>query len=94
VPRRDTELDTQLARGEPIGKRMTVGAMAAWKEAREHESEPWGRIKKTDIKRIRAGALASKRVDQLGRQDFIAYLEARRTAGAAPATAANDVIWL
>ena len=74
--RREGELDTQRARGEPIGKRMTVGEMATGSEDRA--SEPWGRTKTTDIRRIRASGLADKRVDQLTRQDFIAYVANRR----------------
>jgi integrase len=92
MTRREAALDEQRARGEPIGKRMTVDQMANWYEKRARD--PWGRTKKMDIKRIRAGSLASKRVDQLTRQDFIAYVEARRAAGAGPATAGNDLIWL
>jgi integrase len=90
--RRETELDTQRARGEPIGQRMTVAKMVEWYEKRDRES--WGRTKKEDLKRIRLGDLAGRRVDQLTRQDFIAYVEARRAAGAGPATANNDLIWM
>lgn len=89
--RRESALDEQRARGEPIGKRMTVGEMAAWYEDR---STDWARTKTTDIRRIKAGGLAARRVDQLTRQDFIAYTEGRRRAGAGPATAGNDLIWL
>jgi integrase len=90
--RRESELDTQRARGETIGHRMTLEQMVTWYEGRERD--PWGRTKKADLKRLRAGSLASRRVDQLCRQDFIGYIEARRAGGAGPATAGNDLIWL
>lgn len=92
--RREADLDTQRARGEPMGKRMTLGDMVAWYEGRERESEPWGRTKKADLARLKVGPLKDKRADLLTRGDFIAYIDARRNAGAGPATASNDLIWL
>lgn len=94
LTRREAALDVQRARGEPFGGRMTVAEMVTWYEARERPAEPWGRTKRTDLKRIREGGLAGKRVDLLTKQDFIAYVEGRRDAGAGPATAGNDLIWL
>ena len=93
MKRREAALDAQRARGEPVGRRMTLGELVAWYEARERADQPWGRTKRADLARLRAGPLAARRVDALTRQDFIAYVEGRRQAGAGPATAANDVIW-
>lgn len=90
--KRESTLDAQRARGETLGKRMTVEEMVEWYESRE--KEPWGRTKREDLKRIRRGNLAGKRVDTLTRQDFIAYIDERRSSGAGPATAGNDIIWL
>ncbi|HEY0504270.1 MAG TPA: site-specific integrase [Lysobacter sp.] len=94
MTRREADLDTQRARGEPVGKRMTLGDMVAWYEGREREGEPWGRTKKADLARLKLGPLRDKRADMLARSDFIAYIDGRRKEGAGPATAANDLIWL
>ncbi|WP_426281701.1 integrase [Lysobacter soli] len=94
MTRREADLDTQRARGEPMGKRMTLGDMVAWYEGREREGEPWGRTKKADLARLKVGPLREKRADMLTRSDFIAYIDGRRDTGAGPATAANDLIWL
>lgn len=92
--RREAALDAQRARGEPLGKRMTVAEMVEWYEDRERAEDPWGRTKRADLQRIRKSTLADKRVDRLTRQDFIGYVEERRTGGAGPATAGNDLVWL
>lgn len=94
MTRREAELNAQRARGEAVGKRMTVDEMIAWYVQRERADQPWGRTKKADLARLKAGTLADKRVDRLTRPDFIAYIERRRADGAGPATAANDIIWL
>jgi integrase len=94
ITRREAELNTQRARGEPVGQRMTVEQMVEWYEARERPDARWGRTKRSDLARIRSGPLAGKRVDRLTRPDFIAYIERRRGDGAGPATAGNDLIWL
>lgn len=92
--RRKAALDVQRARGEPVGKRMTLGDMVAWYEGRERVEEPWGRTKKADLARLRVGPLKDKRADTLTRGDFVGYIDGRRNAGAGPATAGNDLIWL
>lgn len=94
MTRREAALDAQRARGEPVGKRMTLGDMVAWYEGREREGEPWGRTKKADLARLKLGPLKDKRADTLTRADFIAYIDGRRDGGAGPATAGNDLIWL
>ncbi len=91
--RREADLDIQRARGEPPGKRMTLGDMLAWYEGRERDGEPWGRSKKADLARLKAGPLKDQRADLLTRGDFIAYIDGRRREGAGPATASNDLIW-
>ncbi len=93
MTRREAELQTQRSRGEAVGRRMTVEQMIEWYQTRERTDKPWGRTKRTDLARMKAGALAGKRVDQLTRADFIAYTEKRRSDGAGPATATNDLIW-
>jgi integrase len=94
IRRREAELEGQRARGEAVGKRMTIGEMVTWYEGRERPEEPWGRTKKADLLRLKLGALADKRADRMGASDFIDYIDSRRDAGAGPATAGNDVIWL
>lgn len=94
LTRREAELQGQRARGEPVGQRMTIAEMVTWYEGRERPEDPWGRTKKADLAALRTCDLASKRVDRLIRQDFIEQIERRRKAGAGPATASNDLIWL
>jgi integrase len=94
MTRREAALQVQKARGEPVGTRMTLGDMVEWYEGRERPGEPWGRTKKADLARLKAGILKDRRADTLTRQDFIAYVEKRRKGGAGPATAGNDLIWL
>ncbi|UZW61545.1 site-specific integrase [Lysobacter enzymogenes] len=93
MARREAELSAQRARGQPAGKRVTMGDLVAWYETRERPEEPWGRSKKADLKRLKTGALKDRMVDTITRGDFVAYIDARRNAGAGPATAANDLIW-
>lgn len=94
LTRREAELAGQRARGETVGTRMTVAQMITWYSGQMAADNPWGRSKTADLLRIGTGALADKRVDRLGHADFIAYTQGRRAAGAGPATAANDLIWL
>lgn len=94
LTRREATLQGQRARGEPVGPRMTVAEMVKWYEGRERPEDPWGRTKKADLAALRTSDLAPKRVDRLTRQDFIEQIERRRKAGAGPATASNDLIWL
>ncbi|MFT3807174.1 site-specific integrase [Arenimonas sp.] len=94
LKRREGALAVQRSRGEVVGRRMTVAEMVSWYETREPKDQPWGRTKKRDLSALRTGRLASRRVDQLTRRDFIEQIEARRAAGAGPSTAANDIIWL
>lgn len=92
--RRETELAAQRARGETLGSRMTLGQMVEWYEGREDKARPWGRTKRAELARLKVAALADKRADRLEAPDFIAYIRQRRKAGAGPATAGNDLVWL
>lgn len=94
MTRREADLNTRRARDEPMGKRMTVGDMVAWYERRERKDEPWGRMKKGGLARLKTCALKDKRVDMLTRGNIIAYIDGRRDAGAGPATALNDLLSL
>lgn len=94
LTRREAELAGQRARGETVGTRMTVAQMITWYSGQMATDNPWGRSKTADLTRIGDGPLADKRVDRLTHADFIAYTQGRRKAGAGPATAANDLIWL
>lgn len=94
LARREAALEGQRARGEPPGKRMTLGQLVSWYEGRERPDQPWGRSKRADLARLKTGDLRDRKVEELGRRDFIAYIEARRASGAGPATAGNDIIWL
>ncbi len=91
---REAELAGQRARGETVGVRMTVAQMFTWYSAQMAADNPWGRSKTADLARIRTSDLSDKRVDRLTQGDFIAYVQQRRKAGAGPATAGNDLIWL
>jgi integrase len=93
LTRREAELQAQRARGEAVGRRMTIEQMIEWYQGRERPDKPWGRTKRADLARMKAGPLAGKRADQLTRADFIGYTEWRRAQGAGPATASNDLIW-
>jgi len=94
LTRREAALQVQRARGEPLGKRMAWGELVRWYEERERPGDGWGRTKRADLARLRTASLQDRRVDTLTRQDFINYVESRRAAGAGPATASNDLIWL
>lgn len=94
LARRESALEGQRARGEPPRRRLTLGQLVTWYEGRERPDQPWGRSKRADLARLKAGALQDRLVDSLGRRDFIEYVEGRRAAGAGPATAGNDIIWL
>lgn len=93
MTRREAELQAQRSRGEAVGRRMTVEQMIQWYQERERPDNPWGRTKRADLARMKAGPLAGKRVDLLTRGSFIEYTEWRRAEGAGPATASNDLIW-
>lgn len=92
--RREASLSAQRARGEPVGARMTLAEMITWYEGRERTDNPWGRTKRADLAALKKATIASRRADQLTRQEFIAHVEARRAGGAGPATAGNDLIWI
>jgi integrase len=94
LARREAALQAQRARGEPLGRRMTVAEMVGWYEQRERTDARWGRTKRFELARLKDGPLSTRRVDSLTRQDFIAHIERRRAAGAGPATAGNDLVWL
>lgn len=94
MARREAAIEGRRARGEPPGKRMTLGQLVSWYEGRERPDEPWGRSKRADLARLKTCDLRDRKVEELGRRDFIAYVEGRRAAGAGPATANNDIIWL
>lgn len=92
--RREAELDQRRARGEPLGQRVTLGELIAWYETDVGELTPWGRTKTADLARLRGYAIAERQVARLAAADYIEHVEDRRRAGAGPATAGNDLIWL
>lgn len=92
--RREAELDGQRARGEAFGSHMTLAQMVEWYESREDKGNPWGRTKRSDVGKLKKGPLAPRRADRLTAKDFIDHVRERRAAGAGPATAGNDLIWL
>lgn len=92
--RRESELDMQRARGEPVGRAPTLGELLDWYSKDIRELTPWGRSKEADLRRLRGYTLASIVSTRLTARDFITHVEARRRGGAGPATAANDLIWL
>jgi integrase len=80
------------ARGESPGGRETVAALVRW--YREDAVSGWGRTKAADLAALERSGLAGKVAARLTALDVIEHVRARRSAGAGPATAANDVIWL
>lgn len=87
LSRRELAMQGQKARGELVGRRMTLSALVAWYELRERPDQPWGQSKRADLARLKAGDLKDRKAEDLGRRDFIACIEARRAAGAGSATA-------
>lgn len=92
--RREAELDQQRARGEPVGKGITLNELLEWYGKDIKALTPWGRTKEADLKRLRSYDIAKKNVLRLTTGDYIAHVEIRRHEGAGPATANNDLIWL
>ena len=92
--RRETELDQQRARGEPLGKGATLVELLHWYTEEKKKISPWGRTKEADLKRLAGYDLAKKNVLRLSAADYIAHVEDRRREGAGPSTANNDLIWL
>lgn len=92
--RRETELDQQRARGEPLGKCASLAELLEWYGKDIKELTPWGRTKDADLKRLAGYEIAKKNVLRLTTADYIGHVEARRRDGAGPATANNDLIWL
>ena len=92
--RRESELDQQRARGEPLGKGSTVAELLTWYGESIKELTPWGRTKEADLRRLAGYDISKKNALRLTAGDYIAHVEARRREGAGPATANNDLIWL
>lgn len=92
--RREAELDQRRARGEPLGQRVTLGELIAWYESDIGELTSWGRTKTADLARLRGYPIAERQVARLTTADYIEHVEMRHRAGAGPATAGNDLIWL
>jgi hypothetical protein len=96
--RLESELDQERARGEPIGKSATLAELLDWYGQDIKELTPWGapreRTKEADLKRLRGYEIAKENALRLTTSNFIAHVEARRSDGARPATAGNDLIWL
>lgn len=92
--RRESELDQQRARGEPVGRIPTFGELLDWYGREIKQRSPWGRTKEADLKRLAGYDLAKKVATRLTTGDYIAHINARRDEGAGPATANNDLIWL
>jgi integrase len=92
--RRETELDQQRARGEPVGKGITLDELLDWYGKDIKALASWGRTKEADLKRLRNYDISKKSVLRLTTGDYIAHVEIRRHEGAGPATANNDLIWL
>lgn len=54
--RREAELDQQRARGEPLGKGVTLAELLRWYGKVIRELTPWGRSKAADLKRLASTA--------------------------------------
>lgn len=92
--RRETELDLQRARGEPVGKGASLSDLLIWYGRDIKELTPWGRTKDADLRRLAGYEISKKNVLRLTSADYISHVESRRRDGAGPATANNDLIWL
>ncbi len=92
--RRESELDQQRARGEPLGKGSTVAELLTWYGDSIKELTPWGRTKEADLRRLAGYEISKKNPLRLTAGDYIAHVEARRREGAGPTTANTDLIWL
>ena len=92
--RREAELDQQRARREPLGKGSTLAELLEWYGKEIKELTPWGRTKEAALKRLASYEIAKRNVLRLTTADYIGHVEDLRPAGAGPATAGNDLIWL
>lgn len=92
--RRESELDQQRARGEPLGVRHTLKELIDWYIAEVKASANWGRTKEADLNRLRGYPIAAKRAANLSVADYLQHAAERRSEGAGPATVGNDFIWI
>lgn len=92
--RREAELDQMRARGEPIGKRYTLGQLITWYREEVGPTAEWGRSKEADLKRLEGYAIAARPALSLSVADYVQHAQTRREEGAGPATIGNDLIWM
>jgi hypothetical protein len=92
--RRESELDQQRARGEPLGVRHTLKELIDGYIAEVKASANRGRTKEADLNRLRGYPIAAKRAANLSVADYLQHAAERRDEGAGPATVGNDFIWI
>ncbi|HEV7776648.1 MAG TPA: site-specific integrase, partial [Luteibacter sp.] len=76
--RREAELDQRRARGEPLGKRHTLGDLVTWYREEVGPTAEWGRTKEADLLRLANYAIAKKAAVDLTVADFIDHAHVRR----------------
>jgi integrase len=92
--RREAALDTRRARGEALGKQLTVAELISWYVGEVGPHAEWGRTKAYDLGRLKKCAIAKTPCDQLTVQHYLDHADTRRAEGAGPATIGNDFVWL
>lgn len=92
--RRESELDSSRARGEPFGKRYTLGELIKWYRKEIGETAEWGRSKEADLKRLENYAIAERPTPSLTVADYLQHAYTRAEEGAGPPTIGNDLVWI
>jgi integrase len=92
--RREADLDQQRARGQPQTARYTVGELIIWYRDTVGPTAEWSRSKAFDLARLLKYPISGKQAHALTPADYIAHVEQRRSEGAGPATAGNDLVWI
>jgi integrase len=92
--RRESELDSSRARGEPFGRRYTLGELIKWYRKEIGETAEWGRSKEADLKRLESYEIAKRPAPSLSVVDYLQHAYTRAEEGAGPATIGNDLIWI
>jgi integrase len=92
--RRESELDSSRARGEPFGKRYTLGELIKWYREEIGKTAEWGRSKEADLKRLENYEIARRPAPSLTVADYLQHANTRAEEGAGPATIGNDLIWI
>lgn len=92
--KREAELHAPGAVHGALGASVTLG-QAIRRYRKEYATvDQWGRSKRADLARLEAMPIARLPFARLTSAHLIDHVRARREAGAGPATAGNDLVWL